>query len=349
MTLRDLIALSLSSVPLHARSLALSGLAETDSPESAAVDLDTLLEWGGSTERADELHERADALLTRAERSGIHAISRLDSRYPGELAHIPDAPAVLWASGALETLQRRAVAIVGSRAATPGGLEIAGQLAFDLARAGVVVVSGLARGCDGAAHRGALQAGGRTLAVVGCGVDVIYPREHRELHARIAASGLVAGEQPPGTPPRRHHFPLRNRLISALSRAVVVVEASERSGSLITAACALEQGREVMAVPGSVAGGRYGGSHALLRDGARLVQSAADILDELGWRPATPARPAAGDPLAAWLAPGEDCDLDELVARSGQPPATVLSLLTELELAGIVKRAAGGRFLRPAR
>jgi DNA processing protein len=241
------------------------------------------------------------------------------------------------------------VAIVGSRAATSGGLEIAGQLAFDLARAGVVVVSGLARGCDAAAHRGALDAGGRTLAVVGCGVDVIYPAEHRQLHARIAASGMVAGELPPGVPPRRHHFPLRNRLISGLSRAVVVVEASERSGSLITAACALEQGREVMAVPGSVAGGRYGGSHALLRDGARLVQSAADILDELGWRSVATAAPPGDEGRFPWLAPGEDCSLDELVSRSGLAAADVLSCLTELELAGFVRRVAGGRFVRAAR
>jgi DNA processing protein len=292
-------------------------------------------------------------LLARAERAGIHAISRFDPRYPARLATIVDAPAVLWAYGVLDTLEERAVAIVGSRAATPAGLEIAGQLAFDLARAGVVVVSGLARGCDGAAHRGAVEAGGPTLAVVGSGVDVVYPFEHRELHARIAGAGLVTGEQPPGAPPRPHHFPLRNRLISALSQAVVVVEASERSGSLITAACALEQGREVMAVPGTVAGGRYGGSHALLRDGARLVQSAADILDELGWRGPTPTlaggETPTADPLLAWLAPGEECGLDELVGRSGQPLAVVLSRLTELELAGAVRRGAGGRFTRPAR
>ncbi len=349
MTLRDLVALTLSSVPLRARSLALAGLADARSPELAALTLETLLEWGGSNDRPEQLRERADALLVRAGRAGIQAISRLDPRYPPDLAAAPDAPAVLWTSGAPEVLAARSVAIVGSRAATPAGLEIAGQLAFDLARAGVVVVSGLARGCDGAAHRGALDAAGHTLAVVGCGVDVVYPAEHRELHARIIESGVVAGELPPGTPPRPHHFPLRNRLISALSRAVVVVEASERSGSLITAACALEQGREVMAVPGNVAGGRYGGCHALLRDGARLVESAADILDELGWRTAAPQTPSDSDRRFQWLAPGEDCTLDELVARSGLSPTDVLSCLTELELAGLVRRAAGGRFVRAAR
>jgi DNA processing protein len=209
----------------------------------------------------------------------------------------------------------------------------------------------MARGCDGAAHRGALDAGGRTVAVLGCGADVAYPAEHRGMLRAVRASGAVVSEYAPGTPPRSWMFPLRNRIISGLSRAVVIVEASAKSGSLITAACALEQGRDVMAVPGGVFGERHRGCHALLRDGARLVQSAADVLDELGWSPTPPgpidtATPGAGD---GWLAPGEACDLDTLAARAGLAPGPVLSTLSQLELAGSVRRGAGGVFIRVRR
>ena len=174
-----------------------------------------------------------------------------------------------------------AVAIVGSRAASAVALETAARLAADLAARGITVVSGLARGVDSAAHRGALETG-RTIAVLGSGLDRIYPREHAALADEIARAGLVVSEYPPGTPPLPFHFPMRNRLISGLSRAVVVIEASEKSGSLITAACALEQGRDVMAVPGNVLSGRNRGGHALIRDGAKIVECADDIVEELG-------------------------------------------------------------------
>ena len=173
-------------------------------------------------------------------------------------------------------------AIVGSRAASAVAIETASRLAADVSALGITVVSGLARGVDSAAHRGALRTG-RTIAVLGSGLDRIYPAEHASLATEIARDGLVVSEYPPGCPPLPHHFPMRNRLISGLSLAVVVIEASDKSGSLITASCALEQGREVMAVPGNVLSGRNKGGHALLRDGAKIVESADDIVRELGW------------------------------------------------------------------
>src|SRR5438445_10692595 len=175
-----------------------------------------------------------------------------------------------------------AVAIVGSRAASPYALAVAEQLAHDLAACGLVVVSGLARGVDSAAHRGAPAGAGVTVAVLGSGVDVMYPPEHESLAEEIDKAGAVASELVPGTPPQPWFFPLRNRIISGLSRAVVVIEAGEKSGSLITARCALEQGRDVLAVPGNVLSGRNRGAHGLLRDGAKIVETADDILEELG-------------------------------------------------------------------
>ena len=173
-----------------------------------------------------------------------------------------------------------AVAIVGSRAASASAIETASCIASDLAARGITVVSGLARGVDSAAHRGALQTG-ITAAVLGSGLDRMYPPEHLSLALEIAARGVVISEYPPDTPPLPHHFPQRNRLISGLSRAVVVIEANEKSGSLITAACALEQGRDVMAVPGNVLSGRSRGGHALIRDGAKIVECADDIVEEI--------------------------------------------------------------------
>jgi DNA processing protein len=214
------------------------------------------------------------------------------------------------------------------------------------------VVSGLARGCDAAAHRGALAAGGDTIAVLGCGPDVVYPAEHRELYTRIRERGAVVSELPPGMPPLPAHFPQRNRIISGLSLGVVVVEASEKSGSLITAACALEQGREVMAVPGSILGSRHRGCHALLRDGARLVETALDVLQELGAANGGRSRaadPIDADPLLGLLATEGDSDLDALAGRSGLPVPVVLQRLLSLELAGLVRRAPGGRFVRVCR
>jgi DNA processing protein len=292
-------------------------------------------------------------LVDRAATSGIAPLFLTDPAYPRLLAGIVDPPLVLWYQGDVGCLSRPAVAIVGSRAASPYALEVAAHLATELAARGVVVVSGLARGADGAAHRGALAAPGETVAVLGSGTDVIYPPEHRGLARDLALKGLLVSELPPGTAPRPEYFPLRNRIISGLSLAVVVVEASEKSGSLITAACALDQGREVMAVPGNVLSGRNRGSHALINDGARIVECGNDVLEELGlsgWdrrlgdsdgRPSTAAPP--------WLRSmerGEAYDLDALVQRSGIPGPKLLPRLLELELRGWIRRVEGGRFGR---
>lgn len=297
---------------------------------------------------------RAQAALAAARAGGIAAVPWPDRRYPRLLAAIPDPPPVLWLRGDPAALDGPAVAVVGSRAGTVYACEVSRGLGADLAARGVTVVSGLARGVDSAAHRGVLAAGGRTAAVLGSGVDVVYPPEHAGLADAIARRGLLVSECPPGTTPRPALFPLRNRIISGLSRAVVVVEASERSGSLITARLALEQGREVMAVPGNVLSGRNRGAHALLRDGARIVESADDVADELGLGPAAgaAASPGGGGPREAQDAvlrhmdPGEVYGVDDLAARSGLDSGALLARLTDLELEGRVARAGAGRFVR---
>ena len=291
---------------------------------------------------------QATALLDAAEPAGIVAVQLGDENYPPLLRAIPDPPPVLWIRGTGQALTRPAVAIVGSRAATVYALEVAGRLAGELADRGVLVVSGLARGADGAAHRGCLEAGGATLAVLGSGPDVIYPPEHRNLSVSICTNGALVSEYGPGVPPLPDHFPLRNRLISGISLGVVVVEANEKSGSLITARYALEQGRDVMAVPGSVLGGRNRGSHALLKDGAKVVETADDILEELGW-PALCAPKISGnsfklDELLEKLTPGESYDLDEMSATVGLTGSKLLPRLTEWEMKGQLVRMAGGRY-----
>ena len=300
---------------------------------------------------------RAAAAMDRAAGAGIAAVAWSDPSYPPMLAAIVDPPPVLWLRGCASALEPPAVAIVGSRAGSPYALAVAERLAADLAARGVVVVSGLARGVDSAAHRGALTAGA-TIAVLGSGPDVLYPREHDTLAREIAATGAVLSELAPGTPPQPHFFPMRNRIISGLSRAVVVIEAGEKSGSLITARSALDQGREVLAVPGNVLNGRNRGGHALLRDGAKIVESADDILEELGFPPGVSREPGgtgprpdasggpAADPVLACLAPGESCDVDAIAERSGVPVARLLPRLLDLELRGQVRRAGGGRFVR---
>jgi DNA processing protein len=270
------------------------------------------------------------------------------------LAPIPDAPLVVWMRGDATVFDQPSVAIVGSRQATPYGLEAASRLAGDLAAAGALVVSGLARGVDSAAHRGALGAGGRTAAVLGSGVDVVYPPEHEELSGAIAADGVVLSEWPPGTAPRACHFPARNRIISGLSLAVVVVEAAEKSGSLITAGYALEQGRAVLAVPGNILSGRHRGCHALIRDGAAVVESAEDVLAELRSSSLRPpacvgSAPEPADALVACMQPGESYDVESLGRETGLSAPQLLSKLLGLELGGVVRRVDGGRFVRAGR
>jgi DNA processing protein len=291
----------------------------------------------------------------RAAAAGIEVVPWNSPEFPQVLLTMPDCPPALWYRGDLGALRDPAVAIVGSRAATAVAREIATTIAAELAAMGVVVVSGLARGVDSAAHRGALGRG-RTVAVLGSGPDRIYPREHESLAAEVVTRGLLLSEYAPGTPPLPFHFPQRNRLISGLSRAVVVIEAAEGSGSLITAACALEQGREVMAVPGNVLTGRNRGGHALIRDGARIVETADDIVGELGLIPPSRAarvdsggHPANRDALLAVMDEGETYDLDALTAALGVAGPRLLARLLELELRGAIRRVGGGRFIRPGR
>jgi DNA processing protein len=267
------------------------------------------------------------------------------------LSEIFDPPDVLWLRGQVSVLDAVAVAIVGSRAGSPYALAVAERLAADLATRGIVIVSGLARGVDSAAHRGALSANGATIGVLGSGADIIYPAEHKPLAAEMIERGALLSELAPGTRPLQSFFPQRNRIISGLSRAVVVVEAGEKSGSLITARSALEQGRDVLAVPGNVLGGRNRGGHALLRDGAKIVETADDILEELGFGPrlASPTSNGmteGGDLVLGCLTPGEPCDVDEIAGRSGLTIASLLPRLIDLELQGLVRRAGGGRYMR---
>src|ERR671936_1668951 len=319
-------------------------------PKAPAALLDRILRerWSDQPGKRTELEDKASASLERARGGEMTIVGWSDPVYPPALAAIFDPPPVLWVRGIVEALRQPAVAIVGSRAGSPYAVTVAEQLASELAARHLVVTSGLARGVDGAAHRGAL-ATGSTIAVLGSGVDVIYPKEHTSLARRIEAAGAVVSELVPGTPPQPAFFPLRNRIISGLSRAVVVIEAGEKSGSLITACCALDQGRDVLAVPGNVLSGRNRGAHALLRDGAKIVETADDILEELGMaghgrraKPGTAQAAAAPtDAILACLPTGEPCDLDAIAARSGLAPSRLLPRLFELEMQGLVARAGG--------
>ncbi len=350
-------AVALSFLPRRWRLRALDALNRA-APDSVDSVLGLLEPDRPVAPLAQILRRRAAAALDTARRAGIRTIAWGERAYPALLANIADAPMALWARGDPSVLDRPAVAIVGSRAATPYGLEAASRLAGDLAVAGALIVSGMARGVDSASHRAALAAGGQTAAVLGSGVDVIYPPEHDLLARQIAENGIVLSELPPGSPPLAFHFPARNRIISGLSLATIVVEAAERSGSLITAGFALEQGRTVMAVPGSILSGRYRGCHALIRDGAAVVESAEDVLAELRTSPlrrlvhaaADPSAEAApASPILAAMAPGESYDTDALAGLTGQHPARLLATLLELELRGAIRRLDGGRFVRSGR
>lgn len=292
--------------------------------------------------------EALDRTLAWLGEPGHDLVAWDDPRYPATLLELGHAPPVLYVLGRTELFTRPALAIVGSRSATPQGLDNARAFAGALSAAGLTIVSGLAAGIDGAAHEGALDGEGSTIAVMGTGLDRVYPARHRALAHAIAQRGLLVSEFPPGTPVRDFHFPRRNRLISGLSRGVLVVEAALHSGSLITARLAGEQGREVFAIPGSIHSPLSKGCHRLIREGAKLVETAGDILEELGL-PAglQSAAQAPISPSAVLTALGEDpVDLDTLIARTGLTPATLVSELGELEVAGAVASLAGGRWQR---
>lgn len=280
-----------------------------------------------------------------------------DERYPALLGAIGSPPR-LDVRGSLHASDGLAIAIVGSRRATPYGLEVAETLAAELAGRGVTIVSGLARGIDTAAHRGALGAGGRTLAVLGNGIDVVYPPENRELSRAIAHQGAVISQFPRDAPPLNYHFPVRNRTIAGLSLGVVVVEAGERSGALITAALAADLGREVFAVPGRMGSEMSRGPHGLLRDGAILVRDWADVVQELPeqWRRAVRV-PSEGSESAgrtvtsteavvlAALKPDEALHIEELTARVALTPGRLAATLLTLELEGRARQLEGQRWV----
>ena len=281
--------------------------------------------------------------------------------YPRLLSEIHSPPEILHVKGTLVKEDEAAVAIVGTRAATPYGLAIAGQLAEELVGCGVTVVSGLAEGIDAAAHEGALKAGGRTIAVVGHGLHTIFPRQHRELAERIAQSGCVLSEFSMGMPPLKENFPRRNRIIAGLSLGTVVVEAPFKSGALITARFAMEQGREVFAVPGPVSSRQSEGTHALLKDGAKLVGRVQDILEELTphlkdclnrtqgpKQKLDPGSDLTGEESQVFQAVpvGSGTGLEAIARATALRPARLLSVLTGLELKGLVRQAPGRGFSR---
>ncbi|MBN2474509.1 MAG: DNA-processing protein DprA [Pirellulales bacterium] len=285
---------------------------------------------------------------------GIDMLIESRDQYPRMLREIHDPPGVLFVRGTLKPEDALAIGIVGTRHASQYGLRQAERLAGSLARAGLTIVSGLARGIDAAAHRGALAAGGRTLAVLASGVLNIYPPEHEKLAGEVVAAGAVLSESPPLIEPLSGMFPQRNRLISGLSLGVIIVEAAERSGALITARHAMEQGREVFAVPGRVDSRTARGCHRLLRDGARLVESADDVLEELG--PLVEAAPRDDGPAVHHPAElklneleqkvlsviGTDStSIDRIVAQSGLPVSRVLSAISVLEMRRLVRRLSG--------
>lgn len=292
-----------------------------------------------------------DRELQRLISAGFKAVHVNEDFYPKMLSKVFDPPAVLYYHGNLAVLDQLCVSLVGSRKATAYGKAVADKLSGDLASLGVTVVSGMARGIDTSAHLGALRVGGQTAAVVGCGLDICYPPENKRLRDEIERQGVILSEFPLGTPPKPPHFPMRNRIISGLSLAVVIVEAAERSGALITADFALEQGREVLAVPGSINNPLSRGCHRLIKEGAAMAESALDILATLGIFPLdnlneeerklTPVKQKVLHSMEY-----EPVHFDELVTRCSLPAAEVAANLVELELAGAVKKMPGNYYLR---
>ncbi len=290
----------------------------------------------------------------RLEKASIEVITYQDKRYPSLLKEIYDPPLLIYLKGDATLLNTPSLAIVGTRQATFYGMKTATRLSMQLSELGLTIVSGLARGIDTATHRGCLKAGGKTIGVLGCGVDVVYPRENTKLYAEIIEKGgAIVSELPPGTPPLAPHFPARNRIISGLSLGVLVVEAALKSGSLITARLALEQGREVFAVPGPADSPYSHGTHALIKQGAKLVETVADILEEL---PITIEEEKKEDknslpsldPLTEKVLSFVQTPryLDEIALSLGEDPASISAKLTMLELQGLIKQLPGKQYVR---
>lgn len=310
--------------------------------------LDLLPEHAVARISSGEARGAAERELERAQRLGVRLVSKDEPDYPRALRAVYAPPIILYVRGRWSEAAEESVAIVGSRAATVPGRVLARRLCRDLAAAGLTIVSGLARGIDTAAHEGALSAPGRTVAVLGSGLDRVYPPENAPLASRIAERGAVVSEFALGTPPDRGHFPRRNRVIAGWARAVVVVEAAAKSGALSTARAALDEGREVMAVPGHPSEPGAAGTLALIRDGAVLVRDAADVAAELGLTLLTRGVPSGGDPLLRLLPIGAALGVDALRERSGMETPALLARLTELELKNEVRRLPGALFARNA-
>lgn len=291
--------------------------------------------------------------LEWASQPGNRILTLADPDYPPQLLEIPDPPILLYVKGRVDLLNQRTIAIVGSRNATPQGIANAEHFARSLSAAGVTIVSGLALGCDAAAHRGGLEGVGSSVAVIGTGADRIYPARNQALAHSLAAEGAVVSEFPLGTPPLAANFPRRNRIIAGLARGVLVVEAAQQSGTLITARLAGEQGREVFAIPGSIHSPLSKGCHHLIKQGAKLVESAQDILEELGQplREGTPcleASPIADTDAQRVLdALGFDpCNIEQLGQRCGLTADALYPILLDMELAGRIATLPGGRYQR---
>ncbi len=286
--------------------------------------------------------------LQWAARPDHRVLTLADTEYPKQLLEIPDPPPLLYVAGNTRLLSSPALAVVGSRNATPQGLKNAQSFARAFSEAGLVIVSGLAIGVDSAAHSGGLEGRGSTIAVLGTGIDIVYPRRNEPLAEQISLRGALVSEFPLGTPPGAGNFPRRNRLISGLARGCLVVEATLDSGSLITARLAAEQGREVLAIPGSIHSPLSRGCHSLIKQGAKLVESAQDVLEELGVAgvPETRSRePSAGHDLLDKMG-FDPCDIDGLIARSGLTAEIVSAILLQLELEGKVAGLPGGLYQR---
>jgi DNA processing protein len=293
--------------------------------------------------------DAVDPALAWLEDISNHIVTLADSEYPQALLNIPDPPLLLYVKGRIDLLNRPALAIVGSRSATPQGINNAEAFARSLSDAGLCVISGMAHGIDAAAHRGALCGQGGSIAIVGTGLDIVYPSANRDLAHALAQQGALISEFPLATPPLAANFPRRNRLISGMSLGCLVVEASLQSGSLITARLALEQGRDVFAIPGSIHAPQSKGCHALLKQGAKLVETAQDILEELGGMVETPASASstedADPPLLEHLG-FDPVDVDTLSLRCGLTIAELSAMLLTLELSGRICVLPGGLYQR---
>ena len=333
--------------PTEALSASTAALAEIPGLDPSVIDgLRNFSAW-----------DEAEKEIIKAENAAVKIVPFTDSSYPARLRMIPDPPPLLYLKGEIRREDEKAVAVVGSRSTSDYGRRVARDLCRGLASLGFTVVSGMARGIDGTAHETSLNAGGRTIAVLGSGVDRVYPAEHDKLYRRISENGGVISEFPMGTRPLAFNFPARNRVISGLSLGVVVVEATEKSGSLITAALALEQGREVFAVPGEVGASRSRGAHRLIRQGAKLVETVDDIMEEIAPQLLARSGKAVSAPRRTLpqnlgvefqkifaLFEERPLQIDEIIESSGYSPSRVSEILLELELQAYVRQLPGKKY-----